>query len=175
MLVSGDILVRHGYVDSQLSLESLMSIKTLPLLLILIPHIGVAASDHKWEFTEIHGNTIAWSCEGEGRPTVLLIAGSGLDAHGSFGRIYYGYEGPGKICFYDRAGMGLSTFENPAPKTLDEMANELSALIAHHKWKELVLVPHSFGGMIARNTPRSIPRAFAASCLLIPIMKIGWG
>lgn len=128
-----------------------MKFRLFLLACLFSPFIANAANDHEYQFEEIGGNQIAWSCEGEGSPTIVLIAGSGLDAHGSFSRIYHGYKGAGKICLYDRAGMGLSTFVTPKTRTLNEMASELAGLVESQKWENLILVPHSFGGMVARK------------------------
>jgi pimeloyl-ACP methyl ester carboxylesterase len=112
---------------------------------------GAAAQDeHVYSFEEIEGNRIAWSCEGSGEPTIALIAGSGLTAHESFGRIYHNYKSAGRICMYDRAGVGKSTFAHPDSRKLAQLAGELHELAAREKWGRLVLVAHSFGGLVAR-------------------------
>jgi len=106
---------------------------------------------HVYSFEEIEGNRIAWSCEGTGEPVIVLIGGSGLSAHDSFGRIYHNYRGPGRICMYDRAGIGASTNTATRTRNLAELTNELRELIIRQGWGPLVLVPHSFGGFIARS------------------------
>jgi pimeloyl-ACP methyl ester carboxylesterase len=111
---------------------------------------GVAQEDHEYQLTPISGNRIAWSCEGDGAPTIVLIAGSGLSAHDSFGRIFHSYDGPGRICMYDRAGMGKSVFAQPITRTTDQLTAELHQLAAIEDWGQLIVVAHSFGGFIAR-------------------------
>lgn len=96
--------------------------RTIALIVgLLIPLISMGQEIHEYRFATIGGNEIAWSCSGTGVPTIALIAGLGLDAHGSFDRIYHNYDGPGRICIYDRAGMGESTFPNARTRTLDEL------------------------------------------------------
>jgi pimeloyl-ACP methyl ester carboxylesterase len=112
--------------------------------------LALGQDEHKYQFADIAGNRIAWSCEGEGEPLIVLIAGGGLSAHDSFGRTYHSYDGPGRICMYDRAGMGKSTFANPKTRTLEQLTAELHELSVQNGWGDKMLVPHSFGGFIAR-------------------------
>src|ERR1700744_5284576 len=74
---------------------------------------GASAPEARWQFRDIGGNRIGWGCKGAGRPTIILIAGLGLSAQDSFGHIYRDYDGPGRLCLYDRAGMGKSSFAAP--------------------------------------------------------------
>jgi hypothetical protein len=117
---------------------------------LLFSSFVVAQEDHKFQFAAIGGNKIAWSCEGRGEPLIVLIAGGGLSAHDSFGRSYHSYKGPGRICMYDRAGMGNSTFVSPNTRTLEQLVAELHELSVQNRWGAKMLVPHSFGGYIAR-------------------------
>lgn len=109
------------------------------------------------QFTSIAGNRIAWSCTGTGQPTIILIAGLGLSARESFGKVYDAYDGPGRLCIYDRAGMGESKFAEPKTRTLDQLATELHDLAQANGWGRAVLVPHSFGGFIARAYAQKYP------------------
>ena len=128
----------------------------LSLLCLIWVTRGVA-DDHAWKFESVQGNQIAWSCEGSGLPTIVLIAGGGLSAHDSFAHTYHNYKGRGTICMYDRAGMGRSSFEHPTLRGLDALTDELHQLVAKRSWKSLVLVAHSFGGYIARAYASQYP------------------
>lgn len=119
-----------------------------------------------WQFSDIDANRIAWSCSGKGKPTVILIAGLGLSAQGTFGRIYRTYDGPGRLCLYDRAGMGKSTFADPKTRTLGQLADELHDLSRANGWGHAVLVPHSFGGFIARAYAQKYPDAVSGILFL---------
>ena len=116
----------------------------------LLPFLATAQDEHQFHFSPVAGNNIAWSCEGTGRPTIALIAGGGLTTHDSFGRTYHSYDGPGRICMYDRAGIGKSTFPNPRTRSLDELVEELHELSERENWGDLLIVAHSFGGFIGR-------------------------
>ena len=111
-----------------------------------------------WQFRDVAANRIAWSCKGAGKPTIILIAGLGLAARDSFGRIYQDYDGPARLCLYDRAGMGDSKFTHPRTRTLDELVGELHDLSRANGWDDAILVPHSFGGFIARAYAQKYPR-----------------
>ena len=127
------------------------------ILLISLPQPVRGQEAHVYNFADIEGNRIAWSCEGTGNPTIALVEGSGLTAHDSFGRTYHKYHGPGRICMYDRAGIGKSTFPHPRNRTLAELANELHELGASQKWGSLIIVAHSFGGFVARAYAAQYP------------------
>jgi hypothetical protein len=110
-------------IDRQQTLKGLRyipvtkSMKNLPLVLAsLFPLYAMSQEAHEFQIETISGNQIAWSCEGEGSPTIVLVAGMGLDAHASFSRIYHNYDGAGRICMYDRAGMGESTLHDREPR-----------------------------------------------------------
>jgi pimeloyl-ACP methyl ester carboxylesterase len=117
---------------------------------VCAPSLVGAQEQHAFSFSQVAGNTLAWSCKGSDGPTMALIAGGGLNAHDSFGRIYHSYDGPGRICMYDRAGIGESKFSEPHTRTLDDLVAELHDLSVNEHWGDLVLVAHSFGGFIAR-------------------------
>lgn len=116
-----------------------------------------AQQEHQWQFTEVAGNKVAWSCLGEGQPRTVLIAGGGLSAHESFGRIYHNYDGPGQLCMYDRAGLGESKFIHAKTRTLDQLVDELHGVSSANSWGDAVLVAHSFGGFIARAYAHKYP------------------
>jgi pimeloyl-ACP methyl ester carboxylesterase len=118
---------------------------------------ATSSPEHNWQFSDISGNKIAWSCKGAGRPTIVLIAGLGLTARDSFGRIYQNYDGPGRLCMYDRAGIGDSKFIAPRTRTLDQLVNELHDLSHANNWGDAVLVPRSFGGFIASAYAQKYP------------------
>lgn len=127
-----------------------------PWLSILGLWFGLQASahaeEHVWQTVKVAGNTIAYSCQGKGERTVLLLAGMGLDVHASFKNIYHRFERANyQICMYDRAGMGQSRFVKPQVRSLQQLSDEMAAVVKANGWQNLVLVPHSFGGLLARQ------------------------
>lgn len=134
---------------------------------------AVAQEEHKWQFSQVAGNRIAWSCSGERQPTIILIAGGGLTAHDSFGRIYHNYDGPGRLCMYDRAGLGKSEFTNPRTRTLDQLVDELHGVSTASDWGDAMLVAHSFGGFIARAYAYKYPQE-VRGILFLDVAQEDW-
>lgn len=138
-----------------------------------LPFLAAPQEEHAYKFSPVSGNEIAWSCEGVGEPTIALIAGGGLSAHDSFGRTYHSYEGPGRICMYDRAGIGKSTLADPRTRTLDQLVEELHDLSRGEGWGNLVLVAHSFGGFVARAFADKYPDE-VLGMLLLDVAHENW-
>lgn len=135
-------------------MKPLILFSILSLLSFPVP----AQEEHEYEKVVINGNSIAYSCEGPGPGTVLLIAGMGLDAHNSFKNIYHNYTSEGyRICMYDRAGVGASSFANPRVRPMSELVDELHELVEKTYWKDIILVAHSFGGFLAQGYVNSHP------------------
>lgn len=132
-----------------------------------------ANEEHQYSYETIMGNTIAWSCEGSGSPTIVLMAGMGLDAHSSFEAVYHKYQGKGTICMYDRAEIGASTFKEPKLRKMDELVDELHQLKIKRGWENLVLVPHSFSGLIARGYVSKYP-ADVKAVLFLDVNHEDW-
>ncbi len=103
---------------------------------------------------DIGGYSLAFECEGEGTPTVILEAGytaSGID---TFGEILSQVGVSTRVCTYDRAGDGTSDARPPSVKPLTgaTQAGELQALLSAIKVAPpYVVVGHSYGGMVARE------------------------
>ncbi|BBN83645.1 alpha/beta hydrolase [Pseudoalteromonas sp. A25] len=110
-----------------------------------------AEHPHDYKYVQVNENKLAYLCKGEGETTALLIAGMGLDAHGTYQNTFHNAQPKGyRLCFYDRAGTGRSTFAKPRVRTMLELTKELELFTQKTNMKQLVLVPHSFGGLIAR-------------------------
>lgn len=111
------------------------------------------------QFAQVGGNRLAWECRGAGDKTVLLVAGMGLDAHATYKNTFRNLSANGyRICLYDRAGSGEST-QLTAARPLKALADELDGLIKERQWRDVVLVAHSFGGLVARAYAQGRPQA----------------
>jgi pimeloyl-ACP methyl ester carboxylesterase len=137
------------------------------------PFLIGAQDEHGFSFSSVAGNSLAWSCEGSGEPAIALIAGAGLSAHDSFGRIYHAYDGPGRICMYDRAGIDESKFSEPHTRTLNDLVEELHDLSVNERWGDLVLVAHSFGGFVGRAFADKYPDE-TLGILLVDVVHEDW-
>jgi pimeloyl-ACP methyl ester carboxylesterase len=117
----------------------------------------LAAETAGAQFARVGNNNLALECRGTGDKTVVLIARMGLDAHATYKNTFRNFSAPGyQICLYDRAGVGKSTPLNAA-RPLRALADELDGLIKERHWHDVVLVAHSFGGLVARAYAQAHP------------------
>lgn len=111
------------------------------------------------QFAQVGGKRLAWECRGSGDKTVLLVAGMGLDAHATYKNTFRNLSAKGyQVCLYDRAGSGESS-PLAAARPLKALADELDGLIKERQWRDVVLVAHSFGGLVARAYAQGRPEA----------------
>ncbi len=130
---------------------------TLMLALALASTMGHAQDSSGERLARVGSNDLAWECRGSGPKTVLLIEGMGLDAHATFKNTFRNFAAPGyQICLYDRAGVGKSTPQTSA-RPLAALADELDGLIKQQQWQDVVLVAHSFGGLVTRAYAQAHP------------------
>src|SRR4030042_3362183 len=89
------------------------------------------------------------NCIGQGRPTVILAAGS-LEYSLFWALVQPEVARFTRICSYDRAGYRWSE-SSPHPRTATTMVEELHMLLVNAKVEgPYVLVGHSLGGMLMR-------------------------
>lgn len=98
------------------------------------------------------GGVRQWiECAGSGPVTVVVIPG--LHAtHTMWSRVLPSFARTTRTCVYDRPGLGPSPMRSPhATVDADRHAYELMALLlADHITGPLVVVGHSYGGLVAR-------------------------
>ncbi|MDM4765855.1 alpha/beta hydrolase [Pelomonas sp. SE-A7] len=133
---------------------------TGPLAACLVLIVGPAAAAEVQQGgprARIGGHELSWECRGTGATTVLLVEGMGLDARATFRNTFRNFEADGvQVCLYDRAGVGSSSPLQQA-RPLKALSDELVALAADRQWGQLVLVAHSFGGLVARSVALDHP------------------
>lgn len=111
----------------------------------------LSAEEQAYKFIEVGERQIAYLCKGSGDLTVLLVAGMGLEVNSTYKNTFRNIAPVNyKVCMYDRAGYGKSAYNNPKVRAMSELADELQGFTEKLKWKKIVLVPHSFGGLVAR-------------------------
>ena len=104
-------------------------------------------------------------CTGSGNPTVILDTGLGVPAAG-WNLVQPEVAKFARVCSYDRAGYGWST-PGPMPRTSDEIARELHALLVSSGEKgPYVFVAHSFGGYNVRVYTGKYPTEVAGLVLV---------
>jgi pimeloyl-ACP methyl ester carboxylesterase len=108
------------------------------------------------QLVDVGGHRLHIWCVGQGSPTVLMLSGGGTpsvtmyDAQTRIGAFT-------RVCSYDRAGLGWS--DPPTkPMSLPDMVDDLDALILNGNIEgPFVLVPESFGGMVALSYTKRNP------------------
>ena len=117
------------------------------------------------EIVNISKRNLACFRSGEGSPTVILEAGLG-DTLEIWEKIQASVSEFTSVCSYDRAGQGQSD-PAPIPRTCQDMAADLRALLTHAKIPPpYVLVGHSFGGMIVRLYAHLYPQEVTGMVLV---------
>jgi pimeloyl-ACP methyl ester carboxylesterase len=132
--------------------------RILVAVMLALPCLSAPAQNTGGEqLARVGGNDLAWECRGSGSKTIVLVEGMGLDAHATFKNTFRNFSAPGyQICLYDRAGVGHST-PQVAARPLKALSEELYGLIKARGWHDVVLVAHSFGGLVARGFAQDHP------------------
>jgi len=101
--------------------------------------------------TQINGNEVYYTTNGQGRPMLLMHGGSGLD-HTYFRPWLDTLSDQVQLIYYDQLGQGRSTrpesYEGISMATWAEEADALRASLGH---EHIILLGHSFGGFIAQE------------------------
>ena len=117
---------------------------------------------------DVGGYELAYECEGEGDPTVILEAGLAASGTEKFFGFIDRVARISRVCTYDRAGTGVSD-ERPTGThvTAGLMAAELHALLEVLGERDpVVLVGHSYGGMVVRAFEGMYPGDVAGMVLI---------
>lgn len=146
--------------------------KRLLLLVLALSMLGIGAANAagtdpvKGVFTA--GGQRQWiSCSGTGSPTVVVI--SGLGATSSMWReVTPSFMKRTRTCVYDRPGLGKSPGRSGSKLTnAKQHAKELHALLAAAgETGPVVLVAHSYAGLIARAFVRQYSSEVSGALLL---------
>jgi pimeloyl-ACP methyl ester carboxylesterase len=117
-------------------------------------------------FVSVAGHRMYYECNGAGRPTVVLDAGS-PDTNTTWRWVQPQIAGVTRVCAYDRAGLGQSS---PAPagrRSARTQVEELRALLTVARIPPpYVVVGHSWGGLLARIFAHAYPHTTAGVVLI---------
>ena len=114
---------------------------------------------------DVGGYRLHINLNGKGKPTVVLIAGSG-DFSFDWSLVQPAVSRFSQVCSYDRAGLAWSDL-GPTPRTMRQEAYELHLLLEKAGLKApFVLVGHSIGRLIARVYAAEYPKEVAGMILV---------
>ena len=100
---------------------------------------------------QINGNQVYYTIFGQGRPTLLMHGGSGLD-HTYFRPWLDTLSDQVQLIYYDQLGQGRSTRpESYEGISMSTWADEADALRDSLGFNRIILLGHSFGGFIAQE------------------------
>jgi len=117
------------------------------------------------ELVDVGGYRLHWYCLGTGQPTVIFEAGVN-EFSLQWSRVQGELAKTTRACSYDRAGFGWSE-RSPLPRSVDNMVRELHSLLARTGTTgPLVMVGHSFGGVLARDYARVYPKEVSGMVLV---------
>jgi pimeloyl-ACP methyl ester carboxylesterase len=117
------------------------------------------------EMVDVGGHSLHINCTGQGSPTVILDAGSGLFS-AQWVRVQRQVSGTTRVCAYDRAGMGWSEM-GPDPRDAKQITGELHTLLSKASIEgPYVMVGHSFGGMYMQTYAARYPEEVAGVALI---------
>ena len=112
------------------------------------------------ELIDIGGRKLQLLTHGQGSPTVIIEAGMGEPGveSGSWRAVVDEISKTNRVCIYDRAGLGKSDPAPKLPRTSQDVANDLNALLTKAGVPgPYVLVGHSYGGLHIRMFASQYP------------------
>ncbi len=123
----------------------------LPLILTAIfATAAFSAAAAKADYVTVNGHALWYRCEGHGRPTIVLEAGS-PDPSTVWASVEPALAGLTRVCVYDRAGIGRSAPPPAGERTGITQVTDLRTLLTKAAVPgPYILVGHSWGGLLAR-------------------------
>lgn len=110
---------------------------------------------------------------GSGRPAIVLEAGIAASS-ASWKLVAEPLSGEALVVAYDRAGFGWSE-ERPAPRTIPRLVEDLREMLDRAGIREpVILVGHSFGGLLLRHFAAAHPARVAGLVLADPLLPGEW-
>jgi pimeloyl-ACP methyl ester carboxylesterase len=122
-----------------------------------VQSLRIAVDGSRWLDATVQGN---------GPRPVVFEAGMGA-GHSTWALVAPAVADKACVITYDRAGFGASPVDQE-PRTLARAANDLVALLRGLRGEPVVLVGHSYGGLVVREAFALAPELVAALVLVDP-------
>jgi hypothetical protein len=122
-----------------------------------------------WRLVDAGGVQQAAACAGTGSPTVVYLDGWSTPAAGSWSLAAAEQARTNRVCLFDRPGLGLSpNRQGAAPRSSPQLqAEEMLAMLATlGEPGPYLLVPWSYGGLVARSAATAHPDQVAGMVLV---------
>ena len=134
--------------------------------------VPASPTPQPWAYVDVGGRDIYYSCYGEAEPTIILeedLDYSGTQFASSYGDIIKAIRPKARICFYDRAGLGMSD-EASTPRTSQDIVDDLHAMLVKSGLpRPVVLVGVGFGAGHSILYASQHPEDVAGLVLLWPV------
>ena len=139
------------------------------------PSTPAASRAASTDMFQVDGRNVYLECKGTDAPTVILEAGRDGDHH-IWDATVAAFEGPGRVCWYDRAGIGRSQGRAGASAlSVGDRADDLHALLDVARVAgPYVLVGFSYGGMIVRAFTDRFPDEVAGLVFVDATHEDAW-
>ena len=103
-------------------------------------------------YFSFNGKDVRYKCSGSGNPFVFFETGFGSDSEVTWSSIVKELPETFTVCYYDRLGHGGSD-NVPTTFTTDDKSQLQESLIKHVAGENpVIIVAHSYGGIISRRT-----------------------
>ena len=140
------------------------------ILLLLAVACGGSGYNPESTLVDVGGHRLNIRCSGEGTPAVILGSGLASNNH-DWGPVEERVSEFTQVCSYDRTGLGASDLADGVP-TAQSASDDLHALLAAAGLAgPVVVVGHSYGGMVARLYASHHPENTAALVLVDSLQK----
>ena len=128
----------------------------------------IAGFERPGKLVSIGHHALHIHCQGDGKPTIVLEAGIGGN-HLDWIKVQRRTAKFTKVCSYDRTGYGWSE-AGPKPRTISVLVAELEQLLTNVGLIEpVILVGHSFGGLVSLQFAATYHSRVAGLVLIDPM------
>ncbi|MCH7738482.1 MAG: alpha/beta hydrolase [Chloroflexi bacterium] len=140
------------------------------LLFLLLAVACGGGFDPESRLVDVGGHRLNIRCSGEGAPAVVLVSGLAIDNH-DWETVEKLVSESNLVCSYDRAGLGESGPADGIP-TSQTASNNLHSLLSAAGIKgPIILVGHSYGGLIVQLYAAQHPENTAGVVLVDSLQK----